>query len=102
MPAGLALHVVDAFALDGVRDDAGRALALRIALDPTQERSQRSDIVTVDLMHGPAEGAPLVRERLDAHDVVDLAVELITVAIHDRDEIAQAVVRRAQRGLPHL
>ena len=55
----------------------------------------------VDLHNVPAKGAPLVRERLDGHDLIDPAVDLHAVAVHDGNEVAQIMVVRRHCGLPH-
>ena len=58
--------------------------------------------MAVDLVHLPAEGLPLVAQRFHADHVVDLAVELVAVAVDDGDQARQLVVRGEQRRFPHL
>src|SRR3990172_4209057 len=100
VPRGAVLHERHALALDGVSDDNARAGRRR------SRALQRLDdlvlVVAVDLLHLPAEGAPLIGERLLAHDVDDEAVVLDAVAVDDRREVGEAVVRRRHRRLPAL
>lgn len=59
-----------------------------------QHREEVFHVVPVDLHNVPAKGAPLVRERLDGHDLIDPAVDLHAVAVHDGNEVAQIMVRQ--------
>ena len=57
-------------------------------------------IVAVDLYHLPAESAPLVSQGLHRHDVIDPAVDLDAVAVHDGHQVLQVVVAGCHGGLP--
>ena len=57
-------------------------------------------VVAVDLHHVPAEGAPLVGQGLHGHDLVDPAVDLDAVAVHDGHQVLQVVVVGGHGGLP--
>ena len=87
---------------DGAGDHAGRPFARAVRAQPAQQRGQRGQVVAVDLVHVPAEGAPLVGQRFHADHVVDPAVELIAVAIDDGDQVGQPVMRGEQRRFPDL
>src|SRR6266850_740580 len=79
VPAVVAGHVRDALAHHGVReDDAGPPLELARGLEGAQHRF---DVVSGALDHVPVERAPLVGERMDAHDVFDVAVDLLVVVV---------------------
>ena len=65
MPAGLGLHVGDALAFDCLGDDAGRPLARVSALTRRSSSVSGRDVVAVDGVDLPAEGAPFLVERLD-------------------------------------
>ena len=59
------------------------------------ERAQDvGHVVAVALDHVPVERAPLVAERRDAHDVLDVAVDLLAVVVDDRAQVVELVVRR--------
>src|ERR1700733_642263 len=66
VPGGNIFHNGHAFALDGVGDDQGRAPMGGAGF--AQRAQNLRNIVTVDLDHIPAEGAPFVGERLQPHD----------------------------------
>src|SRR5579885_442218 len=102
MPARLGLHELHALSLQRMRDDADRPLAREVRLEAAQQDRERGHVMAVHLMHLPAEGAPFVRKRLDAHHLLDLAVELKAVAVDDGDEIASLVMGGGHGGGPDL
>src|SRR3990167_4134653 len=98
MPEEFTLHEADSLALDRVGDDAACA--------PTSERNGLErllhfcKIVAVDLPNLPAEGPPLVHERIEIQHLADRSKALDLVVVDDGDEVVQRVVRREQRSLP--
>ena len=58
--------------------------------------------MAVDLDDREAEGLQLFRDGVGAHDLVDGAVDLKAVVVHDGAEIVQLVVGGEHQGLPDL
>ena len=63
-----------------------------------QSGDVRSDVVAVDLLRGPAKGAPFVGDRL--HVEHDSAIRLDAVAVDQRDQVVEPEARTGHRGLP--
>src|SRR5690242_2081317 len=59
-------------------------------------------VVAVALDHVPAEGAPLVGERADPADVLDVAVDLLAVVVDDGAQLVELAVAGEHRRLPDL
>src|SRR4029450_12015013 len=59
------------------------------------------EVVAIDLQHRPAEGLPLVDDRLEVEDLLDEAVELNAVVVQNHTEIVNAVIRRPEAGSGH-
>ena len=57
-------------------------------------------VVAVDALHVPAEGGPLVGQRLEAQHLARGAVGLLVVDVDQADQVGEAVVGGAHRGLP--
>src|SRR5260221_5339983 len=85
-----------ALARQRTQHDRLRAAASRPR--PLQRRDDRRNVVAVDLLRLPAEGAPLIRDRLHVED--DAAVGLDAVAVDQRDEIVETEARAGHRRLP--
>src|SRR5580692_674123 len=100
MPLRLAFHVRHAFALHGMADEHG-GLAVH-GTRFAQCRKNAADAMAVDFRHGPAEGAPFISERLQAHDCGIRVVALHFVVVDKRAQIVEAVMHRAHRALPHF
>src|SRR6476646_10781835 len=65
MPEARVFHIFHAFAFDRVGDD--HVWFVTGAGDVIKRLNQFGQIMTVTFMHLPIEGAPLVRQRFDAH-----------------------------------
>ena len=91
----LILHEVHALALRGVRHDRSRP-----ATAHPERLFELLMVVAVDLDDLPAERPPLVRERLEAEDVLRAAEDLQPVAVDHDGDIAETVVRGHQCRLP--
>ncbi|MNK85587.1 hypothetical protein D3C87_1054720 [compost metagenome] len=102
MPAGLGFHVGNPFAFHRIGDDAHRLGATGIGLEATQQAGHGGQVMAIDHVGFPAESDPFVRQRLDADDVVDIAVELVAVAVDDRHQLADFMVSGAQCRFPDL
>ena len=61
-----------------------------------------AEVVPVDLDGVPAEGAPLVGQRRDIHDVLHEAVELDPVVVDDRDHVVDLVEGARHGRFPDL
>ena len=59
-------------------------------------------VVAVGFLHVPPECAPLLRKRLQGHPALDGPGVLVLVVVDDRREGISPVVRRRDRGFPHL
>ena len=59
-------------------------------------------VVAVALLHVPAERGELGGNVAQVHDLARRPVDLQPIEVHDRHEVAQVVVGRQHRGLPHL
>ena len=101
MPVEAALHHPHAAALDRIGDDhLRRADAGRLEL---AERAQdRIEVVAVDAPDLPAEAAEALVDRLDAHDVLGVAVDAQAVAVDDADQALQPEMARRHRRFPDL
>ena len=100
MPAGIVLHERDAFALDGLRDDADRSV-LHLARFLIGS-SDLVKIMTVDIDHVPLESLELLVDGIRAVDVRDRAVNLQIVVVHDCDQIIETVVSCEHCCLPYF
>ena len=98
----LLLHELDAVPLARPGDDRRRLLACRGVGQLVERLLERGDVVPVDLLDPPAEGLEPLAERLDVHRQRGRAGPGEPVGVHDGDQVAQLVVRRGHRGLPHL
>src|ERR1700722_2999876 len=97
----LLLHELDAVALPGPRDDHHGFMAPWIR-QLVERPQQGGRVVAVDLPHRPAEGLEALAERLDVHRLRRGPGAGEAVRVHDRDQVAQLVVRGGHRGLPDL
>ena len=67
------------------------------------ERTQHvGDVVAAALDHVPVERAPFLGQRLDPHDVFDVAVDLLVVVVDDAAEMVEPVMGGEHRRLPDL
>ena len=73
-----------------------------VASASSKALSDRRQVVAVDLDGVPAEGAPLVGQRLDFHDVLDEAIELDAVVVHDGDHVVDLVEGARHGRFPDL
>ncbi|ODT76887.1 MAG: hypothetical protein ABS76_29390 [Pelagibacterium sp. SCN 64-44] len=92
----------DAFALEGFCDDAARLGTRLVGLHLTQLLGKLDDVVAIDHMHLPAESAPFLVQRLDGDDVIDLAVELVAIAIDNGDDVGKRMAGSVERRFPDL
>src|SRR5436190_7240708 len=93
-----ALERRHAFPQQGVEDDGvGPALVELRALEGFHDRPA---VVPGDPDRVPAEGRPLVLDRLDPHDLRRRPVGLLLVAIDEEVEVVERVVGRRLRGFP--
>ena len=60
------------------------------------------DVMAVELEHVPAEGSPLVGQRLQFHDVLHETVELDAVVVHDGADVIDLVEGAEHGGFPDL
>ena len=65
-----------------------------------QGRGERLDVVAVDLVDVPAEGAPPRAQWVEVEHVARVSERLLAVDIDDRDEVRQTVVGREHHSLP--
>ena len=75
----------------------GRPRSSGRALEPLDERRE---VVAVDLGDGPAEGAPLVGQRLEAHRALGRVALLEAVAVDDDRQVVEAEVRGRHGRFP--
>ena len=98
MPRDSVLHIGNAFAFGGVREEA-----TGVAGSPRrggQEFAQLFVIVAVALAHFPTERAPFVGERFEGQRFGDGREALDFVVVDDGDKIVEAMVRRKKNRLP--
>src|SRR3989344_6647335 len=96
MPFKVVLHEADAFPHHRAEDDDARP-GFRGSAESLQNPA---DIVAVRLDDMPAEGAELVRERLQGEHLLGAASLLLAVAVDECGEIAELVVRSRHKRLP--
>src|SRR3989344_5908951 len=98
VPAIVALYFGNALTRNGVRDDERRLLGDCLGLLHCLDKL--SNIVAVYLEHMPVEGAILIGERLERHNVFDHAVYLNIVTVHHRREVRELIFTCEHRRLP--
>ena len=74
--------------------------AVAVVVDDGEGGSKRVDVVPVDLVHVPAEGAPPLAERIEVEHVPCMAESLLSVDVDDGDEIRQPVMGGEHHRLP--
>ena len=77
-----------------------RGLRFRERARPVEGVEHRGQVVAVDALHVPAEGGPLVGQRLEAEHLARRAVGLLVVDVDQADQVVEPVVRGAHRRLP--
>ena len=100
MKIEVVLHEADPFAFGGAGDD-GRGLSLHplCLIEGSQNLCQ---VVPIDLANMPAEGAPLISHGLGIHHLIGPAIDLLSVAINDGNQIIHLIVGGSHRCLPYL
>ena len=98
MPAGNVLHEADALALDGVGQNDRRLAHGRARL--LQRFHHLLHVMTIAAQHFPPEGTVFLVERLDVHDVLNAAVNLQPVLVHDADQVIELVAYGLHGGFP--
>src|SRR5215472_10912732 len=99
MPEEFVLHVADALALNGVRDDAAWPAGFEWHLRDGLLHS--AHIVAIEFADGPAEGAPFIGKRIEINHFFDRAETLYFVVVHKDHEVVEPVMRREQGRFPH-
>src|SRR5450830_773098 len=100
MPADNVLHIGDALAFDGMRNDGGGLSLDRFRL--VQRVHALLHIIAVDADDVPVERAQLSGDVIDAHDLGTLAVNLQTVVVDDGTQVVQLEVRTRHQCFPDL
>src|SRR5262245_58219584 len=100
VPAVVVRHVRHALPHHGVGEDHARLAPVRARGGERLE--QRGNVVARALDHVPVERAPLVAKRLDSHDVLHVAIDLLAVVVDDPAQVVELVVRGEHRRLPDL
>src|SRR5450759_1333058 len=100
MPADNVLHIGDALAFDGMRNDGGGLSLDRFRL--IQRVHTLLHIVAVDADDVPVERAQLGCDGIDAHDLGTLAVDLEAVVVDDGTQVVQLELRPRHQCFPDL
>src|SRR5437762_10781126 len=59
-------------------------------------------VMAVDADNFPSKTAVLLIQRIDVHDLGNLAINLQAIAVHNSDQIVELIVGSLHRGLPYL
>ena len=100
MPAHLVFHKGDAFALHRLCDD-DTGLALHFAC-MGKRLFNRIEIVAINDDSVKSKCAELLVDRVRAANLIQRAVDLEVVVVHNQAEVVQFFVGREHRSLPHL
>ena len=97
VPLGAVLRKGQALTLDRVRK---QKVWLALGMVAVVVVEQRLHVVAIRLDHVPAKGTPLGGKVIQRHDLFGGAADLQPVAIHDRKEIVQMVIRASHGRFP--
>ena len=100
VPAAAALGFRNSHPLHRVRHHHDRLAAGEHPARPVEDGGECVEVVSVDLLDVPAEGTPLVGDRLDCEPAREQAPRHHLVVVEDRDQVVEAKVRRRHRRLP--
>src|SRR5664280_384672 len=100
MPAGDVLHIGDALALDGMRNDGGGLSLDRFRL--VQGVHALLHIIAVDVDDMPVERVQLSADIVDTLDIEAATIDLQDIVVEEGTQVIQLKMRTCHQSLPDL